>query len=570
MQPGQPMGGPYFHKVQSASSEDGLTFTLDERVLLEHASVPASVVLPDGRIRIYYVDASKLPETANVAESQDGGRTFTPLGLVITNRTRSKALDPAIVRLPDGRWRLYYFACSRNPDEEGAHEIHAAISSDGVHFKEEQTVFAREGLVDPDVWWNGKEWLMFVFSGAERETIVARSQDGLKFDYVGPLGLRGWGTVAPIKLDDGRFRLYAFEQRTQRSIGSFVSADGLRWTHEPGTRLTVTEGKQITDPFVLRLKDGSWKMIFKMDEYRNRGFAPVGAQPPQQFGAPPRRAEFEGPWNHDLLVFESPDGKNFGESKLFVERGGVPCVIRDAQGRLCAVFQWFPSDRQDAFDKVAVIFSTDDGQTWTKPEPVRVKDLPENYQRPFDPTLVQLDDGRYRLYFTSHARGNGMPAIYSAIGSDGIHYAFEPGVRLADAGRQVVDCSVARLGKTWHIFAPVAAREGQGYHAVSINGLNFRRLDDVSVNTRGTWIGNAMVVGGKIHFFGSGRDLWHALSDDGSNWELVSGDTPRAGDPAVVQTASGKFLMIATGPTRADAKPRPFQKRDPVGPLRER
>jgi hypothetical protein len=60
------------------------------------------------------------------------------------------------------------------------------------------------------------------------------------------------------------------------------------------------------------------------------------------------------------------------------------------------------------------------------------------------------------------------------------------------------------------------------------------------------------------------------VSDDGGQWELVSGDTPRAGDPSVVQTASGKFLMVATGPTRADAKPRPFQNRNPVGPPRER
>src|SRR5262249_17561281 len=154
------------------------SFTLDPGVLLEHASVPATVMLPDSRMRTYYVDASKMPETANVAESTDNGKSFKPLGLGIKNMAKRKALDPAIVPLDDGRWRLYYYACSDNPEAAGSHEIHAAISSDGVHFTEEQAAFVREGLVDPDVWWNGKEWLMYVFSMVEHDTIVARSKDG--------------------------------------------------------------------------------------------------------------------------------------------------------------------------------------------------------------------------------------------------------------------------------------------------------------------------------------------------------------------------------------------------------
>ena len=263
-QPPRPVGGPYLHTVQSASSQEGLNFTLDGTVLLEHASVPATVLLPNGRIRTYYVDASKTPETANVAESSDNGKSFKPLGLEIKKMAKRKALDPAVVPLEDGRWRLYYYACNDNPEAEGAHEMHAAISSDGVHFTEEQMVFSREGLVDPDVWWNGKEWLMYVFSMVEHDTIVARSKDGLKFEYVGPLGLRGWGTVAPVKLSDGRFRLFAFDQRMQQNIASFVSNDGSKWLQEPGWRLSV-QGNQITDPFVVKLPDGSWKMIFKMD-----------------------------------------------------------------------------------------------------------------------------------------------------------------------------------------------------------------------------------------------------------------------------------------------------------------
>ncbi len=567
-----PTQGPYTHKVQSASSADGLAWKLDEGVLLEHASVPASVALPDGRIRIYYVDASHAPENANVAESTDGGKTFTPLGLVITNRAKSKALDPAIVRLPDGRWRLYYFACGQNPSEDGAHEIHAAISTDGVHFTEEQKVFTREGLVDPDVFWNGKEWLMFVFSHQDGETIVARSQDGLSFAYSGPLGLKGWGTTAPMKLDDGRFRLYAFRQRGMNSVGSFTSSDGLKWIQESGERLAAPEGKEITDPFVLRLKDGTWKMFFKISEAQPRGeFADQPRGPGQFHGEPggpfrPQRGgnpEFNGPWNHDLVLLESSDGANFTNRQVFVERAGVPCILRESKGRLSAVFQWFPFDRREAFDKVAVVFSSDEGNTWTKPELVVVKDLPEDYQRPFDPTLVQLDDGRFRLYFTSHSPTNRTPAIYSAIGADAIHFSFEPGARLADEGKKVVDCSVAKLGETWHMFAPVEGpSSSEGYHAVSEDGLSFKRLTNVRVdNRRSSWIGNVLTVGKELRFFGSGGDGgWTAKSSDGSTWELISTALHAGGDPSAVKLPSGRTLVVATGESRRDASASPFSK----------
>ena len=288
----RPQGGPYVHRVESASSKDGLTFVADGRRLLEHASVPATVALPDGRIRIYYVDASKLPEMANVAESADEGRSFRVLGLEIRNWPKVKALDPAIVRLKDGRWRLFSFACDRDPNHAGPHEIHSAISEDGVHFTAEGLAFAREGLVDPDVWWNGKEWLMYVMSLTDRCTIVARSEDGLHFTYAGPLSLRNWGTTAPIPAGAGQFRLYAFDQRGQRRVGSFLSADGQEWKPEAGDRLTVGHGHQVTDPFVVKLKDGTWRMFYKTEDSPNRG---VPGGPPSAASPPEETEKFEEP-----------------------------------------------------------------------------------------------------------------------------------------------------------------------------------------------------------------------------------------------------------------------------------
>ena len=72
-------------------------------------------------------------------------------------------------------------------------------------------------------------------------------------------------TVAPVPLEDGRLRLYAFEQRRPggNSVRSFLSANGIDWTAEPGERLVAAVGEQITDPFVIRWQ-GGYKMYFKV------------------------------------------------------------------------------------------------------------------------------------------------------------------------------------------------------------------------------------------------------------------------------------------------------------------
>lgn len=264
--------GPFSHEVSSASSKDGLAWTHDNVVHLKHASVPSAIATPEGWIRIYFVDAEKPPEHVNCVESKDGGRTFQKTGFAIEKMAQKKSVDPCIVRLEDGRYRLYYYGCRENPDAEGKHSIYSAISKDGIRFTEEKAVFEREGLVDPDVFWTGTQWIMHVFSLSEHGTVVAKSQDGLAFEYAGLLEPRNWGVTKPVTLKDGSFRMYGFDQGAgkQQTIASFTSKDGLKWTKEDGLRLRAPEGKEITDPFVIPLADGSWKMYYKTSAKRKR------------------------------------------------------------------------------------------------------------------------------------------------------------------------------------------------------------------------------------------------------------------------------------------------------------
>ena len=107
----------------------------------------------------------------------------------------------------------------------------------------------------------------------------------------------------------------------------------------------------------------------------------------------PQQALEQGPWNRDLYILESTNGLSFGNVRRFVEHAGVPTAVRDEQDRLIAAFQWFPFDNQDCFDRVAVSFSHDNGKNWSRPQAISVDGLPEGFMRPFDPTLVMLDDG---------------------------------------------------------------------------------------------------------------------------------------------------------------------------------
>jgi len=268
--PGQPVQpvSMQTHRVMSASSPDGLTWTRDEGVRLAPASVPCAINDGDQRVLLYFVQPPEQPgkpESVACAVSTDGLRFQPEPAFRIEGLSTLKAVDPSIVKDEAGRFRLYYLASNYPGDPAkgpNPHAVHLAVSDDGIRFRETGSVFEYPDLVDPDVFRLGDQWLMYAF--ARDATIIARSADGMRFAYEGVLSLPGWGTTAPVALPDGRLRLYAFDQRTRagNAVRSFVSTDGINWTAEPGERLRANPNEQITDPFVIPWR-GGYKMYFK-------------------------------------------------------------------------------------------------------------------------------------------------------------------------------------------------------------------------------------------------------------------------------------------------------------------
>lgn len=259
-----PREGPYVHWVKTAVSDDGLTWTKDhDEKLVEHASVPSAVVLKDGTIMMYFVDASQGPDRLGCMESRDNGKNFTLTQCTIQNLSSVKAVDFCPVDLPDGRIRLYYYASGQMTDTHEKHRVNSAIASDGRHFVEEGVAFEYDGLVDPDVFYNGEKWIMHVFSLTAKGTIVATSSDGRHFSYYGLLSPEKTGVTRPIALPQGGFRMYGFPQPWAHEFVSLFSQDGFSWQKEEGVRLSVSSDLEITDPFVILQADGKYRMVYK-------------------------------------------------------------------------------------------------------------------------------------------------------------------------------------------------------------------------------------------------------------------------------------------------------------------
>ena len=565
--PPPPSGeGPYYHQVLSATSSDGLNWMPDNRVLIDHASVPAAILTPDGKIRLYYVDASRVgpgrPENVNCAESSDGGATFQVLNCTIANRAGDKAVDPSVVLLPDGRYRMYYYAVTGQIDES-AHSIYSAISNDGIHFTQEKAVFTYNGLVDPDVFWTGQTWLMYVFSLKDKTTVVARSQDGLSFEYGGPSRIGNWGTAAPTRLADGRLRLYAFDQPAMRQIASFISTDGLNWTQEPGVRLVAPAGRQITDPFVVRLPNGAWKMFFKVSVMKSGG--PVRLPPGTPSGPPSGVAilpvpasgnrpclptnkiisiqDPNGPSFHQVAIARSTDGLVWQtDARIIIDRASVPEGVRLADGRWVI----YAVDGSGLGGPGLVYAeSKDDGKTWTCGK-VNVPGA--------DPDVVMLPDGRLRLYYVEFPTATGQPMpqpdkpnrVRSALSSDGKNFTVEEGIRIE--GVNYTDPDVIRVGNEWFMYISTGTT---AWAARSSDGLKFDLAG--KANESGAVSGSYVFPDGTLrHYFCSRGGILSGISTDGAspwkqeagcrieqnpNWRIVC-------DPSILSDSQGGYWMV--------------------------
>ena len=268
------------------------------------------------------------------------------------------------------------------------------------------------------------------------------------------------------------------------------------------------------------------------------------------------RGDSRGPGNNVLILKKSSDGEFHDRGEVVIKGGHVPNLVM-SDDTIFLYFQWFPKSihKRRWFDHIGVIVSNNLGETWSKPRGIVLSDIPNELLgpqgRPMDPAAVSLTGGAIRLFFTleprqPHNRVIGDAKIYSAISNDGVNFNFEQGVRFEIKDVELRDPAIAYFDKKWHLYCPNQKRNGTGFHSISSDGLNFKRVENVNINGPGDWLGSATTTKDSIYFYGT---VWMGTSNDGIEWDR--GRSIGLGpDPAILHVHEGLWLGVGFRPIR--------------------
>ena len=222
--------------------------------------MPDVVRLADSTLAIYAVDGSgKSKSGLMVAISKDEGQTWQQ-GSVQFDSLVPGAADPDVVVLPDGKIRLYFvvFEDVENKTVVPTNMVKSATSSDGVNFSLESGERLKySNLTDPDVVKIGNSWFMYFSQGAK--LLAAISSNGLSFKY--QKDIRSLGSVSStVKITEETYRQFY----CNNGIKSATSIDGLSWKDDAGYRLKPGTKEFICDPAPLKTEGDNWLMYYKV------------------------------------------------------------------------------------------------------------------------------------------------------------------------------------------------------------------------------------------------------------------------------------------------------------------
>jgi hypothetical protein len=239
--------GPYYHSIWRAYSKDGLNWNKEERMFLDHASVPEVLVKEDGTQIVYYVNGSI--DTFDCVIVKDGSSNYGDCR--IYNFSEEKAWDPEVVKITENVYRLYYVSPGN------VHQIRTAVSRDGINWLERGVVLEWRGLIDPTVIKTNLGWRMIVRS--EEGLITAISSDVLSFKKEAILYELGNAMTPHLTKLDDKYALYYCKDGIYVSF----SQDGRKWGDEKKI-LEPVQGSIICDPSVERLPNGEFIMYYKL------------------------------------------------------------------------------------------------------------------------------------------------------------------------------------------------------------------------------------------------------------------------------------------------------------------
>ncbi|MSR86372.1 exo-alpha-sialidase [Candidatus Woesearchaeota archaeon] len=262
-------------------------------------------------------------------------------------------------------------------------------------------------------------------------------------------------------------------------------------------------------------------------------------------------------WNSRLLFATSSDGLTWTRTEqLIADQTNVPsAVIKDGR-----IFAYHVTWAEEIRNKIAVAISNDGGESWVFKK-IIINDAQGN---PTDPDVVLLDDGSFRLYFTSQIPGNSDIQTFSALSEDGITFTLEEGSRIsaAEEGANVVNVKVMNVEDTWHLYGLNEYGPDGLYHATSLDGLTFTKQDTIE---EGMILSSSISLDEGYRFYGFRNggnqnskysfeiDSW--TTEEGFTWIQDEGvrlsydgssdlEKNFVKDPAVIQLEDGSYMMF--------------------------
>ncbi len=261
-------GGPWNRRLLLATSPDGLTWTRSDRVLANQADAQSMVIGPDGAIFVYYLtNYEPYRDQLVVAVSPDEGATWVHKTLDFQYADGVvKGADPAMIRLDDGRLRMYFSA--HGPTGV---QTRSAVSADGLSFVQEDGIrheSPTEGIVAPSVIRGADGYHLFWVS-KEGKNGHATSPDGMTFTDTGATADLGPGIFiaeSGLAYEDG-YRMFAFSGPDGGHDLYFAhSPDGTNWTLEPAPLIDKTDDPLhrggIRGGTAVQLADGAYLMVY--------------------------------------------------------------------------------------------------------------------------------------------------------------------------------------------------------------------------------------------------------------------------------------------------------------------
>ncbi len=248
------------------------------------------------------------------------------------------------------------------------------------------------------------------------------------------------------------------------------------------------------------------------------------------------RTGADNPRNHEVYVTTSADGLNWAPATLLSKTASVPGVVRTSKGILWVYWVDFANLGPDS-GRIGIAKSTD-GIAWEKMGFVQFSGLGQI--NAVDPDVIELADGRLRMYFYDIAVKDKVHPIYSAISTDGINYTLEAGIRF-QAGN-IYDPNVIRLkdGR----YRMYLNRDSDITSATSADGLTF--TDDGGVRLSGLGVPGAIVLpDGTIRLYHCGNGITVSKSSDGLAFGLEKEGVIRAAPGSLV--CSPSVTAIPTG-----------------------